>query len=247
MRYFIRLSFSGQHYHGWQVQKNANSIQEELNRTLGMLLKNEAFETTGCGRTDTGVHAKEFFAHFDHHEEVDRDHLVGQLNAILPGDISIRSLGKMPDDAHARFDAISRTYVYRMHHFKDPFLQGWSWFVQRKPDTVVMNDLSTVLMSHEDFSCFSKSGTDTATNNCRITQATWETNEYETTFTISADRFLRNMVRAIVGTLLEGGNGKLDKSGLERILNSRDRSEAGRSVPAHGLYLTEVKYPYPVP
>ena len=247
MRYFIRLSFSGTNFHGWQLQKNAASIQEKLNRSLGILLKNESIETTGCGRTDSGVHAKQFFAHFDHDSEINQEQLVAQLNAILPADIAVQSIGPMNDKAHARFDAVSRTYVYRMHHHKDPFQQEWSWFLQRKPDTKKMNDLALILMNHEDFSCFSKSGTDTDTNNCMISRATWETDGSRTTFTITADRFLRNMVRAIVGTLLEGGNGKLDAMDLENILNSKDRSEAGRSVPAHGLCLTEVKYPYPVP
>jgi tRNA pseudouridine38-40 synthase len=246
MRYFIRISFAGGQYHGWQVQQNAHTVQEELNRALGLVLR-QRVDTTGCGRTDTGVHALEFYAHFDHAGVIESNAVTHQLNALLPRDLAVQGLRLMSDEAHVRFDAVSRTYRYCLHLRKDPFLEGLSWYYPVQPDLNRMNELAALLLLHEDFSCFSKSGTGTRTNRCRIGIAGWEQEDYRIFFTITADRFLRNMVRAIVGTLLDAGTGKTGRSDFEAILQSRSRSDAGRSVPAHGLYLVQVKYPYPVP
>ena len=201
-------------------------------------------ETIGCGRTDTGVHATKFFVHFDSDAIDDAARFVYRLNAILPNDIAIQSLFKVADDSHARFSAISRTYIYRLYENKDPFLRERAYFFPHKPDIGLMNDFAKLLKNYTDFSCFSKSRTQTFTNNCVINFAEWKREGDEILFTIKADRFLRNMVRAIVGTLLEAGIGKIDEKGFTNILESKDRSEAGVSVPAHGLYLVDVEYPF---
>ncbi len=244
MRYFIRLSFNGKNYHGWQVQQNAHTVQAELNSALSTVLGAKEIETIGCGRTDTGVHATKFFVHFDHSTIDNTDKLIFKLNSVLPADIAIQSIFSVQDDAHARFSATARTYIYRLYEKKDPFLTDRAYYFPHKPDQVRMNELANLLLSHRDFSCFSKSHTQTATNNCVITFAQWMRVGNELIFTIKADRFLRNMVRAIVGTLLQGGLNKLDEKGLNDILESKDRSEAGTSVPAHGLYLSDVEYPF---
>jgi tRNA pseudouridine38-40 synthase len=251
MRYFIQLSFQGTHYHGWQVQANAHSVQAELNKALAMLTR-EKTETTGCGRTDTGVHAKMFFAHFDAPKSVvalrDTDQFIHRLNCILPNDIAVQALFHTDDDAHARFDALSRTYEYHLYSYKDPFLADYACFIPYEVNVDAMNDLCELLTeSHVhavDYSCFSKNRTQTKTNNCKITEAHWKEKNDVITFRITADRFLRNMVRAIVGTMLQGGKEKLNKTGFRKIIEAKKRSDAGFSVPAHGLYLTDVKYPY---
>lgn len=246
MRYFLRLSFDGTDYHGWQIQQNAHTVQAELNHALYTLLRKKEIETTGCGRTDTGVHAKKFYVHFDQDEIENKDAVIRQLNAILPGTIAVQSIFPVSDDAHARFSATSRTYVYRMYSTKNPFLTNRSYFFPNNIDVEKMNSVNGILKDHTDFSCFSKSNTQTFTNNCVITFAEWSRAEEEIIFTITADRFLRNMVRAIVGTMLEIGIGKMKDDEFRKILESKDRSEAGVSVPAHGLYLTDVTYPFPV-
>jgi tRNA pseudouridine38-40 synthase len=245
MRYFLRLSFNGKDYHGWQIQDNAHSVQGELNRALSLLLGKNV-ETIGCGRTDTGVHAAKFFVHFDTEEIGDEGRFVYKLNSILPGDIAIQSVFPVEDDSHARFSALSRTYIYRVYETKDPFLRDRAYFFSHQPDIVRMNNFAALLKNYTDFSCFSKSRTQTFTNNCVIKFAEWKRVGAEILFTIKADRFLRNMVRAIVGTLLEAGIDKLDEEGFIRILESKDRSEAGVSVPAHGLYLVDIEYPFEV-
>jgi len=250
-RYFIRLSYHGKHYHGWQVQANAHSVQAELNKALHTLTR-EKTETLGCGRTDTGVHAKMFYAHFDADKSVkalrDKDQFVHQLNCILPNDIAVQGIFPVDDDAHARFDAVSRTYEYHLYSYKDPFLAESACFIPYDIDINAMNDLCEVLMESRneavDYECFSKNRTQTKTNLCKIKDAHWKEKHDVITFTITADRFLRNMVRAIVGTMLEAGKGKLNEQGFRKIIQSKKRSDAGFSVPAHGLYLTEVKYPY---
>lgn len=250
MRYFIRLSFDGANYHGWQVQKNANSVQSELNNALGMVLKKKEIETIGCGRTDTGVHAKKFFAHFDpdsYRDPIENTgELMHQLNSILPHAIAIHSIFPVGEKDHARFSATSRTYVYRLYSKKDPFLRDRSYYFPFDPEMKKMNSFAKGLLDHNDFSCFSKSNTQTLTNKCLITFAEWKKEGDELIFTITADRFLRNMVRAIVGTLLNAGLNKMNEKEFADILESRSRSEAGFSVPAHGLYLTNVTYPFPV-
>ena len=246
MRYFIRISFDGTDFHGWQVQKNAHSVQAELNKALEILLKKSEHETIGCGRTDTGVHAHKFYVHFDSEEILNGDDLRHHLNSILPTSIAVHSIFKVPDDAHARFSAISRTYQYRVYQKKNPFLRNWAYYFSSSIDLEKMNTLANSLKNHSDFSAFSKSRTQTLTNLCSITFANWELNDEELVFTISANRFLRNMVRAIVGTLLNAGINKIDENDFLNILLSRKRSEAGKSVPAHGLYLTDIVYPFPV-
>ena len=246
VRYFIRLSFDGSPFHGWQIQQNANSVQAELNKALELILKQKEIETLGCGRTDTGVHALKFYAHFDHYQINNLSDLVHQLNAILPHAIAIHSIFPVDQTNHARFSATSRTYVYRVYNKKNPFLKNWSCFYPGEPDLEKMNFLAEKLKSHSNFSCFAKSNTQTLTNICVITFAEWKREGEELIFKITADRFLRNMVRAIVGTLLNVGMNKIGEKEFLEILESRDRSEAGFSVPANGLYLTEVVYPFPV-
>ncbi len=201
----------------------------------------------GCGRTDTGVHARKFYAHFEEHISYDSFFtFVHQLNCILPPDISIQKITQVHPEAHARFDASSRTYEYRIYHLKDPFLRHTAWYFPHQLDIPVLNELSAFLMDYTDFSCFSKSRTQTRTNNCTLTEAYWEQMEDYLVFRISANRFLRNMVRAIVGTLVEGGRGRIGVAELKDIMESRKRSEAGPSVPAHGLSLIHVQYPFNV-
>jgi tRNA pseudouridine38-40 synthase len=246
MRYFIRLSFDGTTFHGWQNQKNANSIQSELNRALGLFLRDENIETTGCGRTDTGVHAKKFYAHFDRDELHDAEDVIHHLNSILPHSIAVHSIVQVDHSAHARFDATSRTYEYKLYQSKNPFLSNRAFYFPSVLDFERMNKFAEQLKRYSDFSSFSKSNTQTSTNNCVVTFAEWKQEGDEWYFRITANRFLRNMVRAIVGTLLNVGMGKISEKEFEEIMASKDRSEAGVSVPAHGLYLTDIVYPFKV-
>jgi tRNA pseudouridine38-40 synthase len=242
-RYFIELAYDGTKYHGWQVQQNALSVQELLNKALSTLLR-QSIETIGCGRTDTGVHAKEYFAHFDAPQSSEGTVNLRSLNALLPHDIAIKRIVPVHADAHARFDAILRSYEYHIHFEKNPFLNGYSWLLRDRPNLELMNKAATLIMEYIDFSCFSKSNTQVKTNNCKIAKAVWEQTENGIMFKISADRFLRNMVRAIVGTLLLVGKGEMQPEEIRDIIESKNRSNAGMSVPACGLYLTEVKYSY---
>jgi tRNA pseudouridine38-40 synthase len=262
-RYFIELAYDGTKYHGWQVQQNAVSVQELLNKALSTLLR-QPIETTGCGRTDTGVHAKEYFAHidveppqspeggvFDERTYDNGSPFSGRggltlrgLNALLPHDIAIKNIILVHPEAHVRFDATLRSYEYHIHFEKNPFLHGYSWLLRDKPNLELMNQAAAIIMEYSDFSCFSKSNTQVKTNNCKIAKALWEQTENGIVFKISADRFLRNMVRAIVGTLLSVGKGEMPPGGIRDIIESKNRSKAGTSVPACGLYLTEVKYSY---
>ncbi|RWY55625.1 tRNA pseudouridine(38-40) synthase TruA [Mucilaginibacter gilvus] len=246
-RYFIELAYDGTKYHGWQVQQNAVSVQELLNKALSTLLR-QPIETTGCGRTDTGVHAKEYFAHIDVESIDHRPWTMDKrsLNALLPHDIAIKNIIAVYPEAHARFDATLRSYEYHIHFEKYPFLHGYSWLLRDRPNLELMNQAAAIIMEYSDFSCFSKSNTQVKTNNCKIVKAKWEQTEKGIVFKISADRFLRNMVRAIVGTLLSVGKGEMLPEGIHDIIQSKNRSKAGTSVPACGLYLTEIKYPYPL-
>ncbi|HEY0246290.1 MAG TPA: tRNA pseudouridine(38-40) synthase TruA [Mucilaginibacter sp.] len=248
-RYFIELAYDGTKYHGWQSQHNAISVQEVLNKALSIVFR-QPIDALGCGRTDTGVHAKQFFAHFDM-ETTDHDLsamdyalLSRSLNSILPDDIAIKQLIPVAANAHARFDATSRSYEYHIHFDKDPFKTIYSWQLRDKPDLELMNQAAKIMMEYTDFSCFSKSNTQTKTNNCKITNAKWIQQDKGIVFQISADRFLRNMVRAIVGTLLMVGRKEIQPVGIRQIIESKNRSNAGTSVPACGLYLTQVKYPF---
>lgn len=241
LRYFIELAYKGTHYHGWQVQPDADSVQETLNKALSMLLKT-AIDTVGAGRTDTGVHAKQMFAHFDYHSAIDTQQLVHKLNSFLPKDIVIFDIIKVSDEAHARFDATKRTYEYHIHTKKDAFENDGSYQYQLLLDIDKMNEACQILFKQKDFECFSKVNTDVHTFNCTIFEAHWQKDGDKIVFTISADRFLRNMVRAIVGTMLSIGTGKISLSDFEKIIESKSRSKAGFSVPAHGLYLTKIEY-----
>ncbi|MCK4344064.1 MAG: tRNA pseudouridine(38-40) synthase TruA [Bacteroidales bacterium] len=243
-RYFIQLSYNGTNYHGWQIQPNASTIQETLENALSTILK-EKIETVGAGRTDTRVHARMFFAHFDT-EKKDLDKkkkIVFQLNGILPADIAVQNIFYVNDDVHARFDALSRTYEYHIHQKKDPFLDNFSYYLYGNPDIEKMNRASELLFDYTDFTSFSKLHTDVQTNDCNIIQAEWEKENHRLIFTIKANRFLRGMVRAIVGTTLELGFGKICLAEFRKIIEDKDRSKAGFSVPAHGLFLVDIEYP----
>jgi tRNA pseudouridine38-40 synthase len=246
MRYFIQFSYNGTNYHGWQSQPNAVTVQETLTRAMTTIL-NCPIELMGAGRTDTGVHAKIMYAHFDIESTFDEKSLVHKLNSLLPKDISVIDIIPVQPEAHARFDAKKRTYEYHIHTYKNPFLTDLSWQHNAKLDVDAMNDAAKLLLTHIDFECFSKVNTDVNTFNCKITFAQWRQTENRLIFTISADRFLRNMVRAIVGTLINVGLHKITLADFQSILDSKNRSEAGFSVPAHGLYLTEIMYDYVKP
>ena len=242
MRYFIQLSYNGSAYHGWQIQPNAVTVQETIQDALSKLL-NTNISITGAGRTDTGVHAFQMFAHFDVDETFDTENLTFKLNSFLPKDIAIQSIFQVNADAHTRFHAIKRSYDYKISLKKNVFLFDYTHYVHQKLDVDKMNEAAYILLEYTNFQCFSKSNTDVKTYNCKIEQAQWKQEGNLLIFTISADRFLRNMVRAIVGTLLNIGLSKIAVSDMHKILASKDRSEAGFSVPSKGLYLTEVLYP----
>ena len=241
MRYFLELAYHGAAYHGWQRQPNAISVQEKVEECLSTLTR-KRMEVVGAGRTDTGVHAKQLFAHFDAQTELDQE-FVFRVNSILPKDIALISIKAVKPEAHARFDALSRSYEYHVVLEKDPFSLGTAFYVKRELEVGKMNEAAGILMHYSDFKCFSRSRTDVKTYQCRIDHAYWEEMDKELVFHIKADRFLRNMVRAIVGTLLEIGAGKMKVEDLRKVIESRNRCEAGASVPAHGLYLTKVEYP----
>ncbi len=247
-RYFIEIAYNGTAYHGWQVQANASSVQEVLNKALSVICREEV-ETVGCGRTDTGVHARQLFAHFDLSGMPDLmdPRFLLSLNSLLPYDISAKGIIEVKPDAHARFDATQRSYEYHIHFKKDPFKYNLSWLLRDVPDINLMNDAAKIIMEYNDFSCFSKSNTQTFTNNCVLTEAKWLATDEGMVFHISADRFLRNMVRAIVGTLMKVGKNEITPGSLREIIESKDRSNAGESVPACGLYLTKVLYPSLIP
>jgi tRNA pseudouridine38-40 synthase len=236
------LSYNGSAYHGWQIQPNAVTVQETIQDALSKLL-NTNISITGAGRTDTGVHAFQMFAHFDVDETFDTENLTFKLNSFLPKDIAIQSIFQVNADAHTRFHAIKRSYDYKISLKKNVFLFDYTHYVHQKLDVDKMNEAANILLEYTNFQCFSKSNTDVKTYNCKIEQAQWKQEGNLLIFTISADRFLRNMVRAIVGTLLNIGLSKIAVSDMHKILASKDRSEAGFSVPSKGLYLTEVLYP----
>ena len=237
MRFFIQLSYNGKAYHGWQNQPNAISVQEVLEKALSTLLKDDV-AIMGAGRTDAGVHASQMFAHFDYDGAIEAKALVYKLNSFLPKDIAVRDIFKVKPEAHARFDAVSRTYHYKISTHKNVFSCDFSYAVNSSLDVSKMNKACKILLQYKDFQCFSKSNTDVKTYNCDIKEAKWVVKEGELLFIITADRFLRNMVRAIVGTMINIGNGKLKAEDLHKIIVSKDRGKAGFSVPAHGLYLS---------
>ncbi|MFC3562290.1 tRNA pseudouridine(38-40) synthase TruA [Pedobacter jamesrossensis] len=244
-RYFIQIAYDGSLYHGWQIQPNAITVQELLDGAMSIIFR-QPIETLGCGRTDAGVHSTEFFAHFDveNIDEVKVLNSIASINAKLPYQIAAKRIVPVANDAHARFHATARAYKYYIHFEKDPFKLNRSWLVKDKLDINLMNKAASELLNYTDFSCFSKSNTQTFTNNCKIVQAVFEEQDGSIVFTIEADRFLRNMVRAIVGTLVRVGKKEIDIEDFKVIIDSKNRSNAGQSVPACGLYLVKVEYPY---
>jgi tRNA pseudouridine38-40 synthase len=240
-RFFLEFSYAGTAYHGWQRQPNALSVQEVMEEALALLLKQQT-PLTAAGRTDTGVHAKQMFAHFDA-DTTDLEQLIFRLNQFLPNDIAVIRIREVKPRAHARFDALSRTYEYHLNNFKSPFVQGMSYGLYQPLDVEQMNKAASILLEYEDFECFSKAHTDVKTFLCTISKAVWEKSETGLVFTITANRFLRNMVRAIVGTLIEIGLGKKNIQEMHTVIESKNRSLAGYSVPAEGLFLTHIEYP----
>lgn len=242
MRYLIGFSYKGTNYHGWQIQPNEVTVQSELTSALSLVLRKEV-ELTGAGRTDAGVHAKRMAAHFDFEGEIaDGKALANKLNSLLPLDIAVYEVKRVADDFHARFDAKSRTYKYYITRQKSPFLSDLAAKMTFPLDVEKMNEAAATLFDYTDFTSFSKVHTDTKTNNCKIMRAEWGYESDCLVFTVQADRFLRNMVRAIVGTMLEVGKGKLSVAGFREIIERKDRCLAGTSAPAEGLYLCDVEY-----
>lgn len=241
LRYFVQLSYFGKPYHGWQIQPNALSVQETLNHVFSTLL-NEKINLVGAGRTDKGVHAKDMWAHFETDQELPNN-LVARANSFLKEPIAIYKVFQVEDHYHTRFDAVSREYEYHITLKKDPFLTDYAWHIRKEPNVQKMQEAANILFEFIDFTSFSKTKTQTRTNNCKILLANWKQEGDRLIFTIKADRFLRNMVRAIVGTLLEVGQEKIGIEDFRQIILAKDRSRAGESAPAHGLFLTKVEYP----
>lgn len=242
MRYFIEFSYSGKAYHGWQIQPNAITVQQVLENALSQLLSS-TIELVGAGRTDAGVHALKMFAHFDYNEDFDLEKLIFRLNSFLPKDIAVYNIYSVNKDAHARFDATSRTYIYRISTQKNAFTFEGCYYLKADLNIEKMQQAANKLFNYKNFKCFSRSNTDVKTYNCVIKEAKWTTESKELIFTISADRFLRNMVRAIVGTLIDIGSGKLNVDDFDAIITSENRVNAGASAPAYGLYLSKIEYP----
>jgi len=243
VRYFIQLSYRGTNYHGWQFQPNSRSIQEDLELAFSTILREE-IKIVGAGRTDTGVHASFFIAHFEYYKIIDdTEKLIYKLNSFLSRDISIHKIFEVKENSHARFDAISRSYKYYINERKNPFYQDSSFYYSHSLNINLMNEACKILFKHKNFTSFSKLHTDTKTNNCKILYAQWTYEDDRLCFTIEADRFLRNMVRAIVGTMIDIGTEKISNLEFEKIIESKNRSNAGFSVPPQGLFLTNIKYP----
>ena len=242
LRYFIIFSYFGKSFYGWQRQPNAITVQQLMEEALSVLVRKPVV-LVAAGRTDAGVHAKQMYAHFNLENLKDMGDLKFRMNSFLPSAIAIHNIFKVPNDAHARFDAVERTYEYWVVQEKNPFYMESAFYVMNRLDIDKMNEAAALLLYYKDFECFSKSNTDVRTYLCSIKVAFWEQKEDVLVFTITANRFLRNMVRTIVGTLLDVGLGKSDLANFIAIIESKDRSEAGTSVPAKGLYLTRVLYP----
>lgn len=249
MRHFLRLSYDGSAFHGWQRQPGDVSVQQMLEEALSLLLRQDV-EIVGAGRTDTGVHAKEMFAHFDGEISGDKERFLRSLNRVIGHEIAVHEIIPVTDDAHARFDALARTYKYFLSSGKNPFMRGRYWECPYVLDTDVMNEAADFLKSVDDFTSFAKLHTDVKTNICKVTEAKWAgfdspflNDSSDIVFTITADRFLRNMVRAIIGTLVDVGRGKISLGRFKEIVACKDRCAAGSSAPAHGLFLWHVEYP----
>lgn len=243
-RYFIFISYKGTSYHGWQVQTNSVTVQQILENALSVVL-NEKISTIGAGRTDTGVHASFFCAHFDSDSSdlLTVKNLIFRLNTFLPPDISVNSIKKVVPSANARYSAASRTYKYYITKIKDPFFDNSSWLLHGNINIELMNEACKILITHSDFTSFSKLHSDAKTNICTIYSAKWEETDNRMVFMVKADRFLRNMVRAIVGTMINVGSGKIDLKEFEDIILAKDRCKAGLSAPAKGLFLVDIEYP----
>lgn len=243
MRYFLEIAYDGTNYHGWQVQPNALTVQQVLNDCLSTVLR-ETVETTGSGRTDTGVHAEQQFAHLDIVQPLNKEEACYRFNRILPHDIAVKNIHAVAPEAHARFDALARTYEYRISLTNNPFLRAYSHFMSRRPDLDRMNEAAASLLQFEDFTTFSKVKSETKHYRCEMYQAHWELKEPHTlVFTIRANRFLRGMVRLVVGTLLEVGTNKLSVAAFKELVAGRNRRLASAAAPATGLFLTKVEYP----
>ena len=242
MRYFLEIAYDGTRFHGWQVQPNALTVQEVLDDCLSKVLR-QPVSSTGSGRTDTGVHASQQFVHFDVAQPLDAQQVIYRLNRILPNDIAAISLYKVPDDAHARFDAYARTYHYYITFAKNPFRRYHAYYHSRPLDIEQMNMAAALLLRHEDFTTFSKVKGDTTHYRCHIYEAVWQRQGEELVFTIKANRFLRGMVRLLVGTLVDVGRGKLTVQQFGQIIRSQDRSKSSGAAPAEGLFLAKVEYP----
>lgn len=245
-RYFVRLSYLGTDYSGWQIQPNAITVQQILQSNLTKLNKNEPVKIMGCGRTDAGVHAKNFYMHMDFPKIEDIEHFIYKLNHMLPHSIAVHAVAEMKATAHARFSAIERTYQYFFHTKKDPFYEDRSLLISASVNTEKMKAGAAVLLNHSNFEAFSRVRTEVSNFICHLTEASFHWQNDQLIFTISANRFLRNMVRAIVGTLLELGEGKISLQEFENIIISRDRNKAGKSAPAKALFLNSIKYPFAV-
>lgn len=249
-RYFITFSYDGTRYHGWQIQPNGESVQERLQQALSILLRSE-ITVTGAGRTDAGVHARLMVAHFDTDavfesegdDRINGRQLTYKLNRLLPYDIAVQKVERVADDLHARFSATSRTYHYYIHTSKDPFSRAYSCELHYQLDFAKMNEAARILMTYEDFGAFCKSGADVKTTLCHVTAAEWhQTSATNWYFEITANRFLRNMVRAVVGTLIDVGRGRLSIEEFRKVIEGKRRTEAGESMPAHALFLEDIKY-----
>jgi tRNA pseudouridine38-40 synthase len=246
-RFFLTLSYNGTDFNGWQVQENTpNTVEQVLEEKLSMLLK-EKIDLVGCGRTDAGVHAKNYVAHFDSHCAdliENKNHWIYKFNTVLPATISVQNIQKVKPTAHARFEAQQRVYYYYLNQQRDPFREAYTWYVYGDLDFELMNKAAALLPEYEDFTSFSKVNTQTKTNNCKITKAIWQkSGSREWRFTISSDRFLRGMVRAIVGTLVMVGKNKITLDDFKKIIEAKDRKVAGNNAPANALFLVGIKYP----
>lgn len=245
MRYFAEIKYDGTHYHGWQIQPNAVSVQETVANELSkLIIGKEALEIVGCGRTDTGVHASQYYFHFETEMSLDANLIAFKLNHMLPDDISVVRIFEVADDLHARFSAVARTYHYFINFNKDPFDRFHAYYFTKELDLQVMNKACEMLKKHQDFTSFSKVNTDVKTFNCDIFDAEWRVEGSGIVFVISANRFLRNMVRAIVGTMIEVGTHKISLDEFNEVILAKDRSKAGKSVPGHGLFLSKVEYKF---
>lgn len=244
-RYFIQLSFKGTHFHGWQSQNNAITVQSELEKALQTIL-NESIKTTGAGRTDTGVHARFYIAHFDtnHPLALDKAQFLYKMNAVIHPDIALYDIFPVNTESHARYSALSRTYTYYISKVKDPFNAEFSWYYSVPLNLEIMNEAAAVIKKHSDFTSFSKLHSNVNNNICTVKEAFWTDRGNTIDFSISANRFLRNMVRSLVGTMVEIGRGKIDVAALNSIFEGRDRRLAGYSAPACGLFLTHICYTY---